>query len=34
MSYNLISFILTNNKLTKPNYVEWKRKLDIVLIIE
>ena len=31
MSYNLINLILTTNKLTRPNYVDWKRNLDIVL---
>lgn len=30
MSYNLIKLILTNNKLTEPNYVDWKRNLAIV----
>ena len=31
MSYNLINLILTTNKLTRPNHVDWKRNLDIVL---
>ena len=29
MSYNLIN--LTTNKLSRLNYVDWKRNLDIVL---
>ena len=26
--------ILNQNKLTESNYVDWKRNLDIVLIVE
>ena len=32
VSYNPITLIFTDNKLTKPNYVDWKRNLNIVLI--
>ena len=32
--YNLIKLIFITNKLTKTNYVNWKRKLGIVLIVE
>ena len=31
MSYNPINHILTTNKLTEPNYMDWKRNLDIVI---
>ena len=34
ISYNRITLILTNNKLIEPNYIDWKRNLDIVPIIE
>ena len=34
MSYNPINLILTINKLIGPNYVDWKRNLDIVLTFE
>ena len=34
MSYNPITLILTNNKLTRPNYVDWKTNLEIVLMIK
>ena len=34
MSYNHITLILTNNKLVRHNYVDRKKNLDIVLIIE
>ena len=34
MSYNPITLILNDNKITRPNFVNWKRNLDIVLIIE
>ena len=34
MSYNLINLILTTNKLIEPNYVDWKRNLEIVLTLE
>ena len=29
--FNPLYAILKDNKLTGPNYVEWKRNLDIVL---
>ena len=31
MSYNPINLILTTNKLTGPNDVDWKRNMDIEL---
>ena len=31
MSYNPITLFLTNNKLTRPNYVDWKTNLEIAL---
>ena len=34
MSYNPITLILNDNKITRPMFVNWKRNLDIVLIIE
>lgn len=34
MSYNSINLILTPNKLIEPKYVNWKRNMDIVLILE
>ena len=34
MSYDSINLIFIINKLTKPNYVDWKRNLDIVLTFE
>ena len=34
MSYNPINLILTTNKLIEPNYMDWKRNLDIVLTSE
>ena len=34
ISYNPITLILTDNKLIEPNYIDWKRNLDIVPIIE
>ena len=34
MSYNPINLILTINKLTGPNHVDWKRNMDIVLTSE
>ena len=34
MSYNPINLILTTNKLIRPNYVDQKRNLDIVLTSE
>ena len=33
-SFSPLVAILNQNKLTRPNYVEWKMNLDIVLIIE
>ena len=33
-SFNPLSIILSQNKLTGPNYVDWKRNLDIVLTAE
>ncbi|XP_075112255.1 uncharacterized protein LOC142182160 [Nicotiana tabacum] len=32
--FNPLTVILTQNKLEGPNYVDWKRNLDIVLIVE
>ena len=34
MSYNPITLILTIKKLTRLNYVDWKRNLDIVLKVK
>lgn len=34
MSFNPIAIILNQNKLTRPNYVDWKRNMDIVLTAE
>ena len=34
MLFNPIAIILNQNKLTGPNYVNWKRNLDIVLTTE
>ena len=34
MLFNPLAIILNQNKLTGPNYVNWKRNLDIVLIAE
>ena len=31
MLFNLLEIILNQNKLTTPNYVDWKRNLGIVL---
>ena len=33
-SFSPLVAILNQNKLTRPNYVDWKRNLDIVLIAE
>ena len=33
-SFSHLAAILNQNKLTGPNYVDWKRNLDIVLIAE
>ena len=34
MTFNPLFTILKDNKLTRPNYIEWKRNLDIVLTAE
>ena len=34
MSYNTINHILNTNKLSRPNYMDWKRNLDIVFTSE
>ncbi|XP_042422622.1 uncharacterized protein LOC122010221, partial [Zingiber officinale] len=34
MSFNPLSIILQQNRLTGPNYIDWKRNLDIVLTAE
>ena len=34
MGFNPLFTILKDNKLTGPNYIEWKHNLDIVLISE
>lgn len=34
MSYNPFNVTFTTNKLMRPNYVDWKRNLDIALILE
>ena len=34
MLFNPLEIILNQNKLTRPNYVDWKRNLDIVLTVE
>jgi len=33
-SFSPFSIIMNQNKLTGPNYVDWKHNLDIVLIVE
>ena len=33
-SFNPLSIILKKHKLTGPNYIDWKRNLDIVLTNE
>lgn len=33
-SFSSFSTILNQNKLTSPNYVDWKRNLDIVLTVD
>ena len=30
-SFNPLSVILKENKLTGPNYIDWKRNLNLVL---
>ena len=34
MTFNPLVVILKENKLIEPNYIDWKRNLDIVLIAE
>ncbi|XP_063942852.1 uncharacterized protein LOC135150472 [Daucus carota subsp. sativus] len=34
MGFNPVFTILKDKKLTGPNYIEWKRKMDIVLTAE
>ena len=34
MSYNPINHILSTNKLIGPNYMDWKRNLDIELTLK
>ena len=34
MSFNPLMVILNQNKLTGPNYLDWKRNLDIVLVAD
>ena len=34
MSYNLINLFLPISKLTKPNYVDWKKNLNIILTLK
>ena len=34
MSFNPLAIILKENKLTGPNYIDWKRNMDIVLTAE
>ena len=33
-SFNPLLIILKENKLTGPNYIDWKRNLNLVLIVE
>ena len=33
-SFNPLSLILKENKLTWPNYIDWKRNLNLVLTAE
>ena len=33
-SFNPLSVILKKNKLTGPNYIDWKRNLKLVLTVE
>ena len=33
-SFNPLSIILKDNKLTETNYVDWKRNLNLVLTAE
>ena len=34
MAFNPLAVILKENKLIRPNYIDWKRNLDIVLTAE
>ena len=34
MAFNPLAVILKENKLTSPNYIDWKRNLGIVLTAE
>ena len=34
VSFNPLSIILKDNKLTETNYVDWKRNLNLVLTAE
>ena len=34
MTFNPLFIILQQNRLTGPNYIDWKRNLDIVLTAE
>ena len=34
MGFNPLLTILKDNKVTGPNYIEWKRNLDTVLTAE
>ena len=34
MLYNPLNLILTTNKLTSPNFLDWQRNLDIVHTLE
>ena len=33
-SFNPLSVILKENKLTGPNYIDWKKNLNLVLTAE
>ena len=33
-AFNPLAVILKEHKLTGPNYIDWKRNLDIVLTVE
>ena len=33
-SFNTLSVILKENKLTGPNYIDWKKNLNLVLTAE
>ena len=33
-TFNPLSIILSHNKLTRPNYIEWNQNLDIVHTVE